>query len=194
MKKLGFGLMRMPTLDKANAALIGFLAVLCTVLLLAGGYTGYHRLSSAAGGDLDVLAGQAAKYFGTEEMSITKTAQRGDYLAALCADSGGNWYMCEYDRDKVFPNRWYANGGKRGVKAGKLVSWNYGGGGDAVLIFCGVQLPYGVYNYYFINSGVTYFCPVADHTVLDIFIIPDCDDISSTPVMMESSDLLLRNY
>ena len=181
-------------MSKGKSILIAFLAALCAVLLLAGVYIGFHRFSSVSGSDLDGLARQAADHFGTGELSITTTAQRGDYLAALCTDSSGSWCLCEYDRDKIFPDRWRANGGKRAFDPGKLVSWNYGGGGDAVLIFCGAELPYGVNNYYFVNSGVTYFCPVADHTVLDIFIIPDCDDISSTPVMLESSDLLLRNY
>lgn len=174
--------------------LVGSVITLTAVLILFGVYAGVHRFSSVAGDDLDALARQAAGYLGTGELSVTKTAQRGDYLAALCADGGGNWYMCEYDKDQLFPDRWRANGGIQGFEAGKIVSWNYGRRGDAVLIFCGVGLPDGVNNYSFVNSGVTYFCPVADHTVLDIFIIPNCNDINGTPVMLESSDLLLKNY
>lgn len=169
-------------MSKRKSILIAFLAVLCAVLLLAGVYVGFHRFSSVSGSDLDGLARQAADHFGTGDLSITKTAQRGDYFAALCTDNNGSWYMCEYDKDKLFSDRWRANGGTRGFAAGELVSWNFGTGGDVVLIFCGAQLPDNVLDYSFINSGVTYSCPVKDHTVLDIFIIPDSHDISSVPV------------
>lgn len=169
-------------MGKRKSLLIGSQVALVVVLVLIGIYAGVHRFSSVSGSDLDGLARQAADYFGTGDLSITKTAQRGDYFAALCTDNNGNWYMCEYDKDKLFSDRWRAGGGTRGFKAGKLASWNFGTGGDAVLIFCGAQLPDNVLDYIFTNSGVTYSCSVKDHTVLDIFIIPDSDDISSVPV------------
>ena len=105
----------------------------------------------------------------------------GDYLAALCSDGQGNWCMCVFDRDSVFSDRWQANGGKSRMTTGKLSSWNFGNPQEAVIIFCGGDLPEEAAWYTFQNSGITYTCPIENGRVLDVFVLPDTGDISSYP-------------
>ena len=161
----------------------GFLAVLIVLAALAGIYFGYHYISSAPETDLEALSQKAEEYLGARSsgaaVRIVETERRGDYLAALCTDDQGNWCMCVYDRDSVFPGRWRAGGGKPSLSAGKLGSWNFGTGGDAVIIFCGGDLPEEAAAYTFQNSGITYICPIEGRQVLDVFLLPDNSDISS---------------
>ena len=153
---------------------------------------GYHYLTSAAESDLAALEKKAAEYlggpgeivqseFGYEALSIVETERRGDYLAALCTDGQGRWAMCVYDQDPVFPDRWRAGGGKPTLEAGTLGSWNFGNSREAVIIFCGGDLPEAAAYYTFQNSGITYTCPIEDRQVLDVFLLPDTSDISSYP-------------
>ena len=75
------------------------------------------------------------------------------------------------------PSRWKASGGLGKVKPGKLANWNYQTPeGDTILVCYGAELPEEVVGYTFINSGIQYTCPVEDHTVLDLFFIPDAYD------------------
>lgn len=165
----------------------GFLAALMAIALLAGIFFGYHYFGSAPEADPEALTALASAYLGRHDrwewevdydsLEIVETERRGDYLAALCTDNQGNWCMCEYDRDDVFPDRWRAGGGKPSLSAGKLGSWNFGTGGDAVIIFCGGDLPEEASSYTFQNSGITYICPIEDGQVLDVFLLPDTADI-----------------
>ena len=170
----------------AALAAVGLLAVLA-----AGLYRGAHYYASVSEADTAGLTAQAAAYLGQNEgdrwkfdydaLRIVETERRGDYLAALCTDDQGHWALCVYDRDRVFPDRWRANGGKPSLDAGTLGSWNFGTGGDAILIFCGGELPAAAAAYTFQNRGITYTCPIAGGQVLDIFLLPDTSDISSCP-------------
>lgn len=176
-------------------ARLGVLAALAAVGILAvlavGLYRTAHYRASVAESDMAGLTAQAAAYLGRnggdrwdfdyDALRIVETERRGDYLAALCTDDQGHWALCVYDRDDVFPDRWRANGGKPSLDDGTLGSWNFGTGGDAVLIFCGGGLPEAAASYTFQNSGITYTCPIADGQVLDIFLLPDTSDISSYP-------------
>ena len=161
----------------------GLLAALIVIAALAGIFFGYHYLGSAPETDLEALSQKAEEYLGTRNsdgaVRIVETERRGDYLAALCTDDRGNWCMCVYDRDSVFPDRWRAGGGKPSLSAGELGSWNFGTGGDAVIIFCGGDLPAEAASYTFQNSGITYICPIENRQVLDVFLLPDNSDISS---------------
>lgn len=166
----------------------GFLATLVMIAALAGIFLGYHYFDSAPETDLEALTKQAAAYLGRHErwewevdydaLEIVETERRGDYLAALCTDGAGNWCMCEYDRDRVFPSRWRAGGGNPSLGAGELGSWNFGTGGDAVIIFCGGDLPAQAASYTFWNSGITYICPIENRQVLDVFLLPDTANIA----------------
>lgn len=159
---------------KRKTFLIDLAIALSAVLILAGAFAGFHWFSSAPRDDLDALARKAADYFHADELTVTKTAQRGNYFAALCTDSDGKWYMCEYDRDKIFEDRWLACGGSPGFSAGEIGSWNFGSSQmEAVIIFFGVDLSDKARFYMFKNNGITYTCPIENNTVLDIFIIAD---------------------
>ena len=162
----------------------GVLATLIVIAALAGIFFGYHYFSSAPETDLEVLAQKAEEYLGTPSsggaVRIVETERRGNYLAALCTDDQGSWCMCVYDRDSVFPDRWRAGGGKPSLDAGELGSWNFGTGGDAVIIFCGGELPEEAASYTFQNNGITYICPIENRQVLDVFLLPDNSDISSS--------------
>ena len=89
--------------------------------------------------------------------------------------------MCVYDRDKMFKDRWRGGGGKPRLNAGELGSWNFGTNHEAVIIFCGGDLPEEAAYYTFRNSGITYTCPIEERQVLDVFLLPDTSDISSYP-------------
>ena len=170
----------------------GAAATLLLVALIFGGWLGYHWFASVPETDAEALTEQAAKYLlrprrnftpaaDGETLRIVELERRGDYLAALCVDEENNWCMCVYDRDEVFPDRWRGGGGKPKLTAGELGSWNFGTNRDAVIIFCGGDLPEEAACYTFRNSGITYTCPVEDGQVLDVFFLPDTRDITSYP-------------
>lgn len=179
----------------------GVLAVLAAMALTAGVYVGYHYVTTVPWSqdpafDWTELEQQAAAYldrpgklasdtFDYDTLSIVKMDQRGDYLAALCVDgSGDNWCICIYDRDKVFPDRWRANGGAMGMKDGQINSWNFGDPqGNAVIVMAGWGLPWDIAAYSFENGDITYTCDtVFAGMFLDLFIIPDSNDVASVPL------------
>jgi len=170
----------------------GAAATLLLVALIFGGWLGYHWFTSVPETDAEALTEQAAKYLlrprrnftpeaDGETLRIVELERRGNYLAALCVDEENNWCMCVYDRDEVFPDRWRGGGGKPKLTAGELGSWNFGTNRDAVIIFCGGDLPPEAACYTFRNSGITYTCPIEDGQVLDVFFLPDTRDITSYP-------------
>ena len=166
-------------------ALRGCGAAVLTLALAAGAYLAVHWFTSAPETDRTALAKKAEEYLSGWSsggaVQIVETERRGDYLAALCTDGQGNWCMCVYDRDSVFSDRWHAGGGKPSLTAGELGSWNFGNSREAVIIFCGGELPEEAAYYTFQNSGITYTCPIRDRQVLDVFLLPDTSDISSYP-------------
>lgn len=171
---------------KTRAFMKGCLIALSFIAVLAVGYCSFHWFSTADKSDLNALARQAANYLNYDELSIEKVEQRGNYLAVLCRDPEGNWSLCEFDRDRLFENRWRANGGKLKIEDGTASSWNYGSPqGEAVLIFCGGNIPSEVCWYKFQNNNITYTCPVEDEMILDIFIIPDSSNIYGYPILLD---------
>lgn len=168
------------------------LALIGIAAIGVGTWLAAHYLGSVPETDLEGLERQAAAYLGRfqdagedgfdyDALEIVETERRGDYLAALCSDGQGNWCMCVFDRDDVFSDRWMANGGKSSMTTGKLSSWNFGNPREAVIIFCGGDLPEEAAWYTFQNSGITYTCPIENGRVLDVFVLPDTGDISSYP-------------
>lgn len=181
----------------------GVLAAALAIALACGVYFGYFYFRSVPEEDLAGLEQLAADYLGKprrgftvdfqyEDLRIVETERRGDYLAALCTDGAGHWAMCVYDREGLFPDRWRSGGGKPQLSAGKLGSWNFGDPREAVIIFCGGDLPAEAAYYTFQNSGVTYTCPIEEGRVLDVFLLPDTADISSYPehLLDENGDIL----
>lgn len=162
---------------------------LAGILVLAGALVLMHSwFSSAAETDTEKLARQAANYLGYENLEIVKTAKRGDFMAALCQSSEGQWCLCIYQRDRLFQDRWEATGGKWSTPAGELSSWNYGSPQDgAVLVFCGGGLSEDICWYTFVNGGIIYTCPVEGGMVLDIFLIPGQYDIGGAPQPLDEN-------
>ena len=108
-------------------------------------------------------------------------------MAALCIDPEHAWSMCVYERHAIFDDRWVASGGKKAMDSGEIESWNYGSPKkEAILIFCGGNLPEDIAYYSFENSGVEYTCPVDDGTVLDLFIILDRGNINGYPIPLNA--------
>ena len=197
----------METMQEKARILKGFAAAVVMIIALAGIFFGYHYLTTAPETDLARLEELAAAYLGRFQdagedgfdynaLEIVEMERRGDYLAALCSDGQGNWCMCVFDRDGVFSDRWMANGGKSRMATGKLGSWNFGTSQEAVIIFCGGDLPEEAAYYRFQNSGITYTCPIEGGRVLDVFVLPDTGDISSYPeeVLDQDGDPLDVRY
>ena len=167
----------------------GAAGTVLVLALLAAGWAGYHYGTSVSEFDEEGLARNAARYLGRENaIRVVETERRGDYLAALCTDDTGDWCMCVYDRDSIFRDRWRGGGGKPTLKSGALGSWNFGNPREAVIVFCGGDLPEEAAYYTFQNSGITYICPIENGRVLDLFLLPDTHDISSYPERLLDKD------
>ena len=182
---------------RKNARMVwrGMLSALLALAIMIGFRVGCHWFTSVPETDVDALTKQAAEYLlvprraftpeaDPDTLRIVELERRGNYLAALCVDDQSNWCMCVYDRDRIFENRWRGGGGKPSLIAGELGSWNFGNSREAVIIFCGGDLPEDAAYYTFRNSGITYTCPIKDRQVLDIFLLPDTRDISSYPEIL----------
>ena len=179
--------------EKRKGLWQGILAVLLLLLLAVGLYVSYFYFTSVRVEDNGALARAAEEYLGQwgddpGHIQVVQTEQRGDYLAALCINDYGDWCMCVYERSDIFENRWRANGGKTRLKAGQLGSWNFGNAEQAVIIFCGGNLPERAAYYTFENSDIKYTCPIRNGQVLDIFLLPDTDDISSYPKQLQDAE------
>lgn len=171
---------------KKAAFFKGCAVALAAAALVLGLFAAQHWFSTADASDTDALARKAAAYLRAGEVRIEQTAQRGNYLAALCTAADGTHYLCEFGRDGLFPSRWRAQGGLFGFDGGELLSWCYGSPqGEAVLIFVGTELPGEARRYRFENAGITYLCPIEGGRVLDIFVIPDQFAISVAPVLLD---------
>ena len=168
------------------------LALIGIAAIGVGTWLAAHYLGSVPETDLEGLERQAFASLATPrrrivydfdyyDLEIVETERRGDYLAALCTDGAGKWCMCVYERDSVFTDRWRGGGGKPSLTTGKLSSWNFGNPQEAVIIFCGGDLPEEAAWYTFQNSGIAYTCPIENGRVLDVFVLPDTGDISSYP-------------
>lgn len=170
----------------------GVLGILLLLAIVVGFNLVYHWFTSVPETDVDALTKQAAEYLlrprrslnpeaDPDTLRIVELERKGDYLAALCTDDQGHWCMCVYDRDEIFKDRWRGGGGKPRLTAGTLGSWNFGNSREAVIIFCGGELPEKAAYYTFQNSGITYICPIEERQVLDVFLLPDTNDIGSYP-------------
>lgn len=85
--------------------------------------------------------------------------------------------MCVFIQERLFTDRWRANGGKPRMEAGTFGSWNYGSPqGEAVLVVCGGDLPEGDILYPFESNEAIYLCRAQDGMLLDIFIVLDSSD------------------
>ena len=83
---------------------------------------------------------------------------------------------------------WRGGGGKPSLTSGTLGSGNCGNPREAVIVFCGRDLPPEAAYYTFQNSGIAYTCPIENGRVLDLFLLPDTSDISSWPEQLLDKD------
>ncbi len=162
-------------------AFIFAVAIIFSVLI-------FSWFSSVSANDTQRMEKQAENYLGYNDLTIIKTARKGDYLAVLCVDSSNNYCMCVFDENKIFRNRWSAGGGKKSISEGEIASWNYGSPKqETVLIFCAGKISENMKYYSFVNGQTEYICSVNDNTVLDMFIIPYTNNINGFPVALDEN-------
>lgn len=170
---------------KIKSFITGCMIALSLVLFSALSYAGTHFFTTAEADNFDALLSLAR--ISGEDMTFVKSEQKGNYLALLVKNEDDGCDMYVFDRDGVFKNRWSYSGVSYGFSA-EMNSWNYGSPqGEAVLIFYGTDLPDGMRRYTFNNSGDVYICPVENNTVLDIFVIPDTNDINAVPIPLNDN-------
>lgn len=192
---------------RKNAGMVwrGVLATLLALALLLGLFPAYHYVTTVPETDRAALEKQAAEKqqnrswelpefqdsFHYDDLRITATDQRGDYLAALCTDDAGHWCICVYDRDEIFPDRWRFNGGVFGMESGEINSWNFRDPqGTAVVAFGGGDLPEEIAYYSFWLDGITYTCPVAEPgEIFNLFLVPDTYAIAPSDLTLLDEDL-----
>lgn len=168
--------------NKQQAFRRGIGITLVLLLLLAalglGGFLGRHYRGSCADGDWEDFRAALSEINGNAQLGeVATSVRKGNYLAITCQDEDGLWHVGVFMPDSVFSDRWVCIGSLSGVRPGKLANWNYKmGGADTVLICFGAELPEEVTGYTFTNSGITYICPVLEHSVLDFFFVPDAYD------------------
>ncbi|MGN1444544.1 MAG: hypothetical protein ACI4XE_11925 [Acutalibacteraceae bacterium] len=156
-------------------------SVIC-VLLLISVFFGYHGFVGVSANSPEKLTAAAEGYFETDGLKLLKTEKRGNYLAVLFRDKNEKAVLGVFERDSVFQNRYEVSGGTIDIESGKIESWNCGNEkGEAVLVFGGIGIPDHVKSYAFTNSGKKYTCPVDSENVLNLFVIPDAEDINGAP-------------
>ena len=173
-----------------KAIALALVLLAAAVMLLCG----VHWAASAPGGDWEALGEGASSYFSGSgdyrggALQIVKTAEEGDYLAALGTGEDGAVYLCVFHRDRLLPGRWHAQGGTLETDMGQMGSWNFSSPqSGAVVVFFGVGLPEEARWYTFQNSGVICTVPVECDTVLDLMVIPNGTDASSFPRLLDEN-------
>jgi len=201
------GTVLVETIRKNRRMLIkGALLTIAVILVLSVTGTGlwawYHHATSVDGNNLTLLALAAGEVlseyiernnendeeYRIEVMSpeglwIVEREEQDNYMAALLLNDAGEWGMCVYDRDPVFPNRWRVGGGVPLLESGELGAWGYGHGGDSVSVICGGDLPEEAAYYYFHLDGTAYIRPMDERT-LDLFVIRS-SAIGPIPAMLD---------
>ena len=178
--------------------LAGILLAAAVLVVLAVGFFAQHWVGTARQGDAAGLTKGAESYLKTEGLHLERTQRRGNYMAALFTDEDGTWYMCEFDRDSVFTDRWRAggsSGGSDGLAAGEMNDWLSGSPDrEAVMIYCGVGLPEEAKWYAFRHDWTTYISPIEEGTVLDVFVVSDSSGVGTMPVLLDAEkEPLVKN-
>ena len=158
-----------------RVVLLGILLAAAVLAALAGSFFAHHWIGTAREDDAEALAKRAERYL--------KTAD-------------GRWYMCEYDRDSVFADRWRANGGSSGsdgFTVGEMHDWLFGSPQEAVMIYCGVGLPEEAKWYAFRNDDITYICLIEGDVILDVFVVSGGDMVTASILLDEEKEPLKKN-
>nr|WP_325211560.1 helix-turn-helix transcriptional regulator [uncultured Oscillibacter sp.] len=145
-----------------------------------------HYASSVYFEDGEALAQRTAEYFqdrntrfDPETLEVRKRAERGDSMALLCADKGGEWCMSVWQRDELFPDRYRPIGGRSQMDTGMkgAMVHNFGDAENAVVVASGAELPEEVWSYTWVDGGTIYRSrPYTDqeansHGILDIYVM-----------------------
>ena len=178
--------------------LAGILLAAAVLVVLAVGFFARHWVGTARQGDAAGLTKGAESYLKTEGLHLEMIQRRGGYMAALLTDEGGNWYMCVYERDGVFTDRWRAggsSGGSDGLVAGEMNDWLFGSPErEAVMIYCGIGLPEEAKWYAFRHDMTTYISSIEGNMVLDVFVVSDSSSIGTMPVLLDAEkEPLVKN-
>lgn len=170
---------------RQKAFLKGSIIALLIVALAVSGFFAYHRFETADRNNTDRLAAMAEDYLKKDSLTVEKTDECGDYLAVLLTKDGERC-MCLFERDRIFKNRFAATGGAITDGSEAISSYNMGDpNGNAVLVFFGENTSDSEKYYTFENNKTTYIRKIASGSFVDIFVIPDENDINSTPVMVD---------
>lgn len=122
-----------------------------------------HYAASVHFEDEEALARGTAEYFQDRNpkfdagtLEVRERDAVGDYLALLCEDKAGEWCMCLWQRDELFPDRCRPIGGRVrvGPGVGGLLVWNFGSPENAVVVVSGVGLPKEASRYEWNYNGV----------------------------------------
>lgn len=181
-----------------RVAVMGILLAAAVLAVLAGSFFARHWVGTARQGDQAGLTRGAESYLKVEGLHLEQTQRRGSYMAALLTDEDGAWYMCEYDRDTVFTDRWRANGssgGSDGLTVGEMSAWLFGSPErEAVMIYCGVGLPEEAKWYAFRHGATTYISPIEGGMVLDVFVVSDSSSVGTMAVLLDAEkEPLVKN-
>lgn len=183
------GEMIIRTLKSKRKGLLKLLAVM--LLLFAAALCinpAYHFLSSVSGKN-DALYREAVRYtekqFSGSEWSAEdfafadRSLEKGKYLALL-GQKDDAIVMVVFEQDGIFGERYAVMGAGFG-KRGELNLYSTGGDGMNLNVFYGCDLT-DTEEYRFTYSHTRYSTPIADGTVLDIFL--DVNRTFYTPVEM----------
>lgn len=177
--------------------LYAVISFVCVVVLLFSGFLCSRYADTVKTTDKDAIMQQMVAYLSPalkrdgyaqyKSVSIVDMQIRGDYMAVLAKTDGEFWCLCLFERDRIFHNRWYPGGGIPYFAPGMMTSLNIGGSdGTAVLVFCCGEPPKDARWYTFENDGIEYLCPVENNFVLDLFVIPDQNNIRGFPVLLNA--------
>lgn len=172
-----------------RVVLMGILLAAAVLAVLAGSFFARHWVGTARQGDAEGLTKGAESYLKVEGLHLERTQRRSGYMAVLLTDADEAWYMCVYERDSVFTDRWRAggsSGGSDGITVGEMDDWLFGSPeGEAVMIYCGVGLPEEAKWYAFRHGGTPYISPIEEGMVLDVFVVSDSSSIGTMPVLLD---------
>lgn len=155
----------------------GIVMMILLTIIVAIVFLGSHYMETSTANDWKGLEKQLEAFNGEEHVEIQKVVQKGDCMAVSGYDDTGLWHLGIYTRDEVYSDRWKIFGSLAKVKPGKLANWNYETPeGDTILVCFGADLKENIWGYTFMNSGVTYTCPIDENGVLDFFFVLDSYD------------------
>lgn len=177
--------------------LIFLLAGIGLLVISAAVFFGYHYCTTTNGENTERLEALVADFaqngMATQEQcgadfTICQMQEKANYRAYLFRNSG-EYQICVFRRDRIFSSRWEVLGGTGGVESGTLGSYHTQTMSEPVLIVVfGGDLPKEAAYYCVRMQGeIRSVAPIGDNRqVLDIYLLPDSDDLGSPPILLDS--------